>query len=92
MSSRTIILSGEYSVAAGIANSITVDNATVVRVFNSSGGDLIVSVSDPTGANEYAGVGSITMPDNHVEFIEKKASYTIWGDAGFMASKVGYTG
>jgi hypothetical protein len=92
MSLRTIILSNELDIASGIGNSSTISNATVVRVFNSSGGTLNISVSDPTGANEYSGVGSISMPSNHIEYIEKPGAYTIWGSANFKATKVGYTG
>lgn len=89
--SRTIILGNEIDVTSGIGNSTTVNNATVVRVFNNSGNDLVVNVTDPTNANEYSGVGSISMPDSHIEYIEKPASYTIWGSANFKATKVGYT-
>jgi hypothetical protein len=90
--SRTIILAGEESITAGVGNSSTVGNATVVRVFNDSGSDLTITVTDPTGDNSFSGVGSISMPDNHVEYIEKPASYTIYGSANFKAAKVGFTG
>jgi hypothetical protein len=89
---RTIILANETDVASGIGNSTTVNNATVVRVFNNSGADLTITVFDPSNANEYSGIGSITMPDNHIEYIEKPGSYAIWGSAGFKVTKVGYTG
>lgn len=90
--SKTIILAGEESISAGIANSSTVSNATVVRVFNDSGSDLIITVIDPTGNNSYSGIGSISMPNDHIEFIEKHPSYAVYGSAGFKATKVGFTG
>ena len=55
MANRTLILASESSVASGVGNSTTVGSATCVRVFNSSGSDLVLTVTDPTGANEYSG-------------------------------------
>ena len=91
MAIRTLILASEASVASGVGNSTTVGSATCVRVFNSSGSDLVVTVTDPTGANEYSGTGSITLPDNGIEFIEKQPSFTIHGSGAFKATKVGFT-
>ena len=91
MANKTLILAAESSVGSGIGNSTTVGSATCVRVFNSSGSDLVITVTDPTGANEYSGTGSISMPDNHIEFIEKQPSYTIHGSGAFKATKVGFT-
>jgi hypothetical protein len=92
MSVRTIILSNEVDIAPGIGNSSNVSNATVVRIFNTSGGQLTIHVSDPSNTNEYSGIGSISMPSNHIEYIEKPGTYTVWGSANFKATKVGYTG
>ncbi|BCU95475.1 MAG: hypothetical protein CM15mV9_0860 [uncultured marine virus] len=49
MANRTLILASESSVASGVGNSTTVGSATCVRVFNSSGSDLVLTVTDPTG-------------------------------------------
>ena len=91
MANKTLILAAESSVSSGVGNSTTVGSATCVRVFNSAGSDLVITVTDPTGANEYSGTGSISMPDNHIEFIEKQPSYTIHGSGAFKATKVGFT-
>ena len=91
MANRTLILASESSVASGVGNSTTVGSATCVIIFNISGSDLQITVTDPTGANEYSGTGSITLPDNQVEFIEKQPSYTIHGNGSFKATKVGFT-
>ena len=48
MANRTLILASESSVASGVGNSTTVGSATCVRVFNSSGSDLVLTVTDPT--------------------------------------------
>ena len=77
MAQRTLILAAEVSVASGVGNSTTVGSAKCVRVFNSSGSDLTITVTDPTGANTKSGAGSISMPDNTIEFIEKEETFTI---------------
>ena len=51
----------------------------------------MLTVTDPTGLNEYSGTGSITLPDNAIEYIEKQPSYTIHGSGAFKATKVGFT-
>ena len=91
MAQRTLILAAEVSVASGVGNSTTVGSAKCVRVFNSSGSDLTVTVIDPTGANTKSGAGSISMPDNTIEFIEKEETFTIHGNGAFKATKVGFT-
>ena len=50
----------------------TLDNATVVRVINLTGGDATVSVAKSTSAG-YASTATVTLPDNRVEFFEKGA-------------------
>lgn len=86
---RTLILGNESDLSAGIGNSTTVDSATVVRVVNNSGSAVVLYVQDST----YAGIGSITLPNNTVELIEKKSSDLIYGTGGALKiAKVGFTG
>jgi len=91
MANNTLILSDEIVVTAAIGNSTTVNNATVVRVYNDSGAVNVISVTDPTGGNKLSGIGSITVANGAVEFIEKPSSYTVWGKGAFRAAKVGFT-
>ena len=91
MANNTLILGGEVVVTAGIGNSSTIDSATLVRVYNDSGAVNRISVTDPTGSNSYSGIGSISVNTSGVEYIEKPASYTIWGTGKFRAAKVGFT-
>jgi hypothetical protein len=94
MTTRSLILAAEADVTAGAGNSTTVSNATVVRIFNDSGADNTITIQDPAGNYDHNGLtaaGSITMPSNQVEFIEKPASYTIHGSGDFRATKVGFT-
>ena len=91
MAQTVKLLGAEVSVSAAIGNSSTVGNATLVRVYNSSGGVNVISVTDPTGVDAYGGIGSISVVDGAVEYIAKPSSYTIWGSGAFKATKVGFT-
>ena len=71
--------------------SMTVDKATLVRVYNDAGAVNVISVTDPTGVNAYSGVGSCTLAAGADIIIEKPADYTIWGKGQFAAAKVGFT-
>ena len=85
---RIQILGAEVIVAAGIANSTTVDKATVVRVLNDSGSDVVLHVQD----SSFSGIGSITIPDGTSEQIQKNASDLIYGTGGALkVAKVGFT-
>ena len=91
MSNNTLILSQEVVVGAGIGNSTTVSKATLVRVYNDSGGVNVIHVVDSAGDNKFSGIGSITVANGATEYIEKPADYNIYGKATFRAAKVGFT-
>ena len=58
---RIILKGDEEILAAGIGNSTNAGNAKLARVYNpSSSADAIVYVVDPTEANEYSGIGSVS--------------------------------
>jgi len=86
---RLLVLGNEITVAAGIANSTTVDNATVVRVVNASGAAAQIILQD----SSFAGIGSFTMLNNTTELVEKKGSDYIHSTGGLVRLvKVGFTG
>jgi len=87
---RINLKGNEIDIAAGIGNSSTVDNATLVRVLNPTGTATTIHVTDPTGANAYSGIGSFTIQGNAVEYVEKQPTYTIYGEAAIKAVKVGF--
>ena len=87
---RILLKASEVDVAAGVGNSITASNATLVRVLNPTGTATVVHVTDPTGLNEYSGIGSFTLGGNAVEYVEKAPSYTIYGEATMKVAKVGF--
>lgn len=85
---RIQILGAETILSAGIGNSTTVNNATVVRVLNSSGGDVVLHVQN----SSFSGIGSITLPDGTSEQIQKNASDLIHGIGGELkVAQVGFT-
>jgi len=88
MSTRTLLIADEIALTTTPGDSIS--SATVVRLFNGSGGIATVSMASTVGA---ADTTSFTMPQNHVEFLEKPASYVIWATStSVKAAKVGFTG
>lgn len=87
--SRLLVLGGEIAIAAGAANSTTVNSATVVRVMNNSGSTVQVYLQD----SSFSGIGSFTMLTNTTELVEKKGSDLIYGTGGVLRLvKVGFTG
>lgn len=88
--SRTLLIADEVALGTNAAAGSSISNATVVRLFNGSGGVATVSMASTVGAADTA---SFTMPDNHVEFLEKTATYVIWASSSSVkAAKVGFTG
>jgi hypothetical protein len=88
---RIILKGDEEILAAGIGNSTNAGNAKLARVYNpSSSADAIVYVVDPTGANEYSGIGSVTLGPQVTEFFEKQPTYNIYGNATIHVAPVGY--
>jgi hypothetical protein len=89
MSSRTLLIGVGTEVA--LNSPTTLDNATVVRVVNNSGGSATVSVAKSTSVG-YADTATVTLPQDAVEFFQKNAQDTISGSAAtVLGFKVGFT-
>ena len=87
---RTLLVGTGAEVALNTAS--TVDNATVVRVFNNSGADATVSVAK-TSAGGYISTATVTLPADRIEFFEKGAQDVISASATTVVGfKVGFTG
>ena len=87
---RTLLIANEVALGTSASAGSSISSATVVRLFNGAGGIATVSMASTVGA---ADTVSFTMPQNHVEFLEKQASYVIWAtDTAVKAAKVGFTG
>ena len=87
---RTLLIADEIALQTTAGNGTSVSSATVVRLFNGSGGIATVSMASTVGAGDTV---SFSMPQNHVEFLEKPASYVVWATStSVKAAKVGFTG
>ena len=88
---RTKLIETEVGLGTNLSGGITVSNATVVRIYNGSGGVATVSVAKST-ADGYTGISTVTLPTAQVEFFEKMGADLIWASAStVLASKVGFT-
>ena len=65
----------------------TIDNATVVRLYNETAGDKECHLHDSEG-NQY---GTITIPPQKVEYIQKKPDEYLTGSIGLKCSKIAYS-
>ena len=87
--SRTLLVGSGAEVALNSAT--TLDNATVVRVFNNSGADATVSIAKSTTAG-YASTATVTLPADRIEFFEKGAQDQISASTSTVVGfKVGFT-
>tara|TARA_B100000427_G_scaffold112254_1_gene93082 strand:+ start:4015 stop:5034 length:1020 start_codon:yes stop_codon:yes gene_type:complete len=71
-----------------------VDNATVVRLFNSAATTKTVNVLDyvyPYGAKDYHVIGSISIHAEQVIYIQKKSEQYLAGDSEIYYSKIAYS-
>ena len=86
---RTLLLADEINLptTTGAATSFT--NATVVRLVNNSASAALVTVVETQSGN---GIGSMTMPPNSVEYLEKQPTYCVFASADTVkGAKVGFT-
>jgi len=87
---RTLLVGVGNEVALDTAT--TLDNATVVRVFNGVAGTATVSVAKSTTTG-YANTATVSLPQGHVEFFEKGPQDQISASAAAVVGlKVGFTG
>lgn len=87
---RTLLVGTGTEVALDSAT--TLNNATVVRVFNGTAADATVSVAKSTTTG-YANTATVTLPTDRIEFFEKGAQDLISASAaGVVGFKVGFTG
>ena len=72
------------------AGSSTFGSATVVRLCNNGGTARLVSVIDEVGGSTT--IGTLTVPGNAVEVVEKKSTEAIFAaNAAVLGAAVGYT-
>ena len=86
---RTLLVGAEIAcpTTAGAATSFT--GASVVRLINTNAAAQKVTVLE---AQSGAGVGSMTIAPNGVEFLEKKSTQVVFAaSANVLGTQVGYT-
>ena len=87
---RTLLVGTGAEVALDTPTSL--DNATVVRVFNSTGATATVSVAKSTTTG-YASTATVSITAARIEFFEKGAQDLISASvAGVVGFKIGFTG
>ena len=89
---RIILKGSELRIAAGVAASTNVGNATLVRVMNPTATAAVIHVQDPAALNEYSGIGTYTIAGSAVDFVEKQPTYTIHSESAVYVTKVGFSG
>jgi hypothetical protein len=87
---RTLLIGDEVALGTTSGGGTSVSNASVVRLFNGVAGTATVSMASTVGAGDTV---TFTMPQSHVELLEKPPSYVIWASStSVRATKVGFTG
>ena len=87
--SRTLLKGDEIALPITAGAGTSFDQATVVRLYNSDSNPHVVTVEQTAGG---IGVGSMTLPAGHVEFLEKNPAYTVYADSATVkGTKVGFT-
>ena len=82
--------SSEVTLGTSAGTATSVNGATVLRLVNVSGATRKVTIMDaPTGG---LGIGSFSMPDGSVEYIEKLGADIVFADGAVLATQVGFTG
>ena len=86
---RTLLLADEINLPTTTGTATSFTNATVVRLVNNSASAALVTVVETQSGN---GIGSMTMPPNSVEYLEKQPTYCVFASADTVkGAKVGFT-
>tara|TARA_A100001201_G_C3986933_1_gene170398 strand:- start:321 stop:590 length:270 start_codon:yes stop_codon:yes gene_type:complete len=87
---RSLLVGAEIACPTTAGAATSFGAATVVRLVNTdSSAHKITILEEQSGS----GIGSMTLPPNSVEYVEKRSSYVIFAaDASVLGTKVGFTG
>jgi hypothetical protein len=87
---RTLLLADELVLPTTTGTATSFGSATVVRLVNTGSGLATVYVAQTQSGS---GIGSMTIPGNTVEYLEKQSSYVVYASSSDVrGSKVGFTG
>lgn len=86
---RTLLLGAEEALPITTGTATSFSQASAVRLVNNSSTAYTVTVVETQGGNV---IGSMTMPGNTVETLEKQYSHCVYADnASVLGAKVGFT-
>lgn len=86
---RTLLLGAESALPITTGTATSFSQASAVRLVNNSSTAYTVIVVETQGGNV---IGSMTMPGNTVEILEKQYSHCVYADnASVLGAKVGFT-
>jgi len=87
---RTLLYSEEIALPTNAGSATSFSQAPLVRLVNTDTSAHTVIVLETQSGPV---IGSMTMPANTVELLEKQLSYVIYADSATVkGSKVGFTG
>jgi len=89
MTIRTLLLADEIGLPTDTGTATSFTSATVVRLVNTTSTAAVVTgVETQSGT----GIGTMTIPGNAVELLEKKPSHCVFASASTVrGTKVGFT-
>ena len=86
---RTLLKGNEINLPTSAGIGVSFSEATVVRLVNTTSSSRVITVQETAGG---VGVGSMTLPGGHVEYIEKNSAYTVFADSATVkGTKVGFS-
>jgi len=86
---RTLLLGAEAALPTTTGTATSFSQATAVRLVNDSSTARLVTVVETQGGDV---VGSMTLPGNSVEIIEKQYTHCVFAaNAAVKGAKVGFT-
>ena len=87
---RSLLLADEIVLPTTTGTATSFGAATVVRLVNTGSSSSVVYVKETQSGT---GVGSMTVPGNTVEYLEKNSSYVVYASSSDVrGAKVGFTG
>ena len=84
----TKIIVTEETTPTAVGSATSVSDATCIRLFNTTGGDVIIGINTIVGA---ATTSFFSMPTKSVEFLQKLPTDVIWTSSEIKANKVAFT-
>ncbi len=85
---RSLVLGPQTNCPTTVGTASSFSQATVVRLCNTNAAAQLITILD----ENFQGIGSMTMPPNAVEYVEKKHQELILAaSADVKGTKVGFT-